>query len=397
MTVSKRFSSNPVSLNPANVPLALYIHVPWCVKKCPYCDFNSYTLNGQAEFAAYADALLQDLDSQLTLVQGRVITSIFIGGGTPSLMPISAYARLFDGIAKRLTLSADCEITLEANPATVEHAPFGQYLDLGINRLSLGVQSFAPDKLQALGRIHSRAQAVDAVKAAQDAGFSRLNIDLMHGLPSQTLADALADLQQAFDLQVPHISWYQLTIEPNTVFYRAPPTLPDEDALDAIGEQGTAALQAHGFTQYEVSAWAQTSDQQCRHNLNYWQFGDYLAIGAGAHAKITRPDGVFRFSKTRLPKDYLTAHGTHGKVGWQRIDEDALAFEFMLNALRLKDGVPRAFWQTRTGLALDTIAPTLSRLGAQGLMADDAARIRCTETGFLFLNRVLDEFLPPTA
>lgn len=395
--MSKRFSSNPVSLIPANVPLALYIHVPWCVKKCPYCDFNSHTLNGQAEFAAYADALLQDLDSQLALVQGRVITSIFIGGGTPSLMPISAYARLFDGIAKRLTLSADCEITLEANPATVEHAPFGQYLDLGINRLSLGVQSFAPDKLQALGRIHSRAQAVDAVKAAQDAGFSRLNIDLMHGLPSQTLADALADLQQAFDLQVPHISWYQLTIEPNTVFYRAPPTLPDEDALDAIGEQGTAALQAHGFTQYEVSAWAQTSDQQCRHNLNYWQFGDYLAIGAGAHAKITRPDGVFRFSKTRLPKDYLTAHGTHGKVGWQRIDEDALAFEFMLNALRLKDGVPRAFWQTRTGLALDTIAPTLSRLGAQGLMADDAARIRCTETGFLFLNRVLDEFLPPTA
>lgn len=219
----------------------------------------------------------------------------------------------------------------------------------------------------------------------------------MHGLPQQTLADALADLQQAFDLRVPHISWYQLTIEPNTVFYRTPPTLPDDDALDEIGEQGTAALQTHGFTQYEVSAWAQTSDQQCRHNLNYWQFGDYLAIGAGAHAKITTPDGIFRFSKTRLPKDYLTPHGTQGKVGWQRIDENALAFEFMLNALRLKNGVPRDLWQARTGLAFDTIAPTLARLIAQGLMADDRARIRCTDTGFLFLNRVLGEFLPETA
>ncbi|STY94994.1 radical SAM family heme chaperone HemW [Moraxella atlantae] len=388
---------NPVVLQSANVPLALYIHVPWCVKKCPYCDFNSHTLNGQADFAAYADALLQDLDSQLPWVQGRVVSSIFIGGGTPSLMPIAAYARLFDGIAKRLRLSDDCEITLEANPATVEHAPFAEYLNLGINRLSLGVQSFASDKLQALGRIHSRVQAIAAVKAAQDAGFSRLNIDLMHGLPQQTLADALADLQQAFDLRVPHISWYQLTIEPNTVFYRTPPTLPDDDALDEIGEQGAVLLQAHGLMQYEVSAWAQTSDQQCRHNLNYWQFGDYLAIGAGAHAKITTPDGIFRFSKTRLPKDYLTPHGTQGKVGWQRIDENALAFEFMLNALRLKNGVPRDLWQARTGLAFDTIAPTLARLIAQGLMADDRARIRCTDTGFLFLNRVLGEFLPETA
>lgn len=373
------------------IPLALYIHIPWCVKKCPYCDFNSHERQGDIDFAAYVEALLADLDRQVGHVAGRQIGSIFIGGGTPSLLPVAHYQTLFDGIRMRLALAADCEITMEANPATVEHAPFADYLQVGINRLSLGVQSFAPDKLANLGRIHSPAQAISAIGQAHAAGFSRLNVDLMHGLPNQSLDEALADLQQAIALGVQHISWYQLTIEPNTVFYRNTPVLPDDEVLVDIFEQGSALLQANGFYQYEVSAWTKlTRPQPSRHNVNYWQFGDYLAIGAGAHGKVTTREGIFRFSKSRLPRDYM---GSQKAIGWQAILAQDLPFEFMMNALRLKAGVPESYWQARTGLDTSVIAPTLDHLAQRGLVEVVDGQIRCTHTGFLFLNQVLQAFL----
>ena len=373
------------------IPLALYIHIPWCVKKCPYCDFNSHESQGEIDFSGYVDALLADLDSQLGDVQGREIGSIFIGGGTPSLLPIAQYRTLFEGIRSRLPLAKDCEITMEANPATVEHAPFVDYLRVGINRLSLGVQSFHSDKLAKLGRIHNPTQAISAITQAQQAGFQRLNVDLMHGLPNQSLDEALADLQQAIDLGARHISWYQLTIEPNTVFYRNTPILPDDEVLVDIFEQGSQLLRDNGFIQYEVSAWTKADQPQpSRHNVNYWQFGDYLAIGAGAHGKVTTHEGVFRFSKSRLPRDYVT---NQKAIGWQVVADDDMPFEFMMNGLRLKDGVPRAYWHERTGLDWSVVEPTLQDLQNRGLLELTDERIRCSETGFLFLNQVLQAFL----
>ena len=373
------------------IPLALYIHIPWCVKKCPYCDFNSHESQGEIDFSGYVDALLADLDSQLGDVQGREIGSVFIGGGTPSLLPIAQYRTLFEGIRSRLPLAKDCEITMEANPATVEHAPFEDYLQVGINRLSLGVQSFHSDKLAKLGRIHNPMQAISAITQAQQAGFQRLNVDLMHGLPNQSLNEALADLQQAIDLGARHISWYQLTIEPNTVFYRNTPILPDDEVLVDIFEQGSQLLRDNGFIQYEVSAWTKADQPQpIRHNVNYWQFGDYLAIGAGAHGKVTTHEGVFRFSKSRLPRDYVT---NQKAIGWQVVADDDMPFEFMMNGLRLKDGVPRAYWHERTGLDWSVVEPTLQDLQNRGLLELTDERIRCSENGFLFLNQVLQAFL----
>lgn len=378
-------------LTPDSIPLSLYIHIPWCIKKCPYCDFNSHESRSGIDFAGYVAALLSDLDSQLGYVQGRTITSIFIGGGTPSLLPIAQYHQLFDGIKSRLTLSQHCEITMEANPATVEHAPFAEYLAVGINRLSLGVQSFQTDKLAALGRIHSPQQAIIALQQAKKAGFKKLNVDLMHGLPQQSLSDALSDLQQAIELGVAHISWYQLTIEPNTVFYRHTPVLPDDEVLTDIFEQGSELLQRSGFEQYEVSAWSKQADfQPSQHNLNYWQFGDYLAIGAGAHGKVTLADGVYRFSKSRAPKDYLA---NQSAIGWQKIPAADLPFEFMMNALRLKKGVPTRLWTERTGLTWQTISPTVLALQQQGLLDLTGEYVRCSEQGFLFLNQVLQQFI----
>ena len=381
-------------LNPTAMPLSLYIHIPWCVKKCPYCDFNSHESRTQIDFAGYVDALLSDLSTQLAWVQGRQIQSIFIGGGTPSLLPIAQYAVLFDGIRQQLRLDHHCEITMEANPATIEHAPFADYLAVGINRLSLGVQSFAPDKLAALGRIHNPQQAITAIQNAQAAGFGKLNVDLMHGLPTQSVAEALADLQQAMDLGVAHLSWYQLTIEPNTVFYRNTPVLPDDEVLSDIFEQGAKLLQQNGFVQYEVSAWSKQGDfQPSQHNLNYWQFGDYLAIGAGAHGKVTTADGIYRFSKSRLPKDYLI---NQSPIGWQAISNDDLPFEFMMNALRLKEGVPKDDWHERTGQDWAVIEPTLQALQQRGLIDLSGKTIKCSEQGFLFLNHVLQQFLAET-
>lgn len=410
-----------------DIPLALYIHIPWCVRKCPYCDFNSHELAKLTDFAQYVDALLADAASQVPFLQGRVIASVFIGGGTPSLLPIAQYERLFDGLKRLFRFASNVEVTMEANPATIEHAPFAQYLDVGINRLSIGVQTFNSQQLTELGRIHSGEQALQAIKAAKQAGFSRLNVDLMHGLPKQSLKDAMLDIDMALDAGATHLSWYQLTIEPNTVFYRTQPQLPDEQILAAIEEQGRGKLEAAGFINYEVSAWRSTGDKPCHHNLHYWQFADYLAIGAGAHGKVTLdqhqlstqfpeqlpaqlpepqlpakidavtamdlPSGIYRFSKSRLPKDYLTFTNHPKMVGWQAIPENELIGEFMLDALRLTDGVAMDMFSKRTGLPTSRIAKKLEQLIKKGLLCDDNQRIKTTPLGKRFLNQVIQEFI----
>jgi putative oxygen-independent coproporphyrinogen III oxidase len=357
-------------LNPALVPLSLYIHMPWCVRKCPYCDFNSHAVpDGKLSLdleQEYLQALVADFKTQIDFAQGREIHSVFIGGGTPSLISAKGYQWLFAQLKALLAFEEDCEITLEANPGTVEHDPFAGYLEAGINRLSIGVQSFNADHLKKLGRIHSDDDAVSAIQHAKEAGFARVNVDLMHGLPEQTLEQAMLDLKLAVESGATHVSWYQLTIEPNTVFFRTQPVLPVDDVLEDIQEQGEAYLTAQGFVNYEVSAWRK--EKPSAHNLNYWQFGDYLAIGAGAHGKVTQPDGVYRFQKTRLPKDYL-------------------------NALRLNDGVDASLYAERTGLDLAELNEKLIPLRQRQLMLNDLSRISCTEQGHVFLNSVLEELL----
>ncbi|TCB25931.1 radical SAM family heme chaperone HemW [Acinetobacter sp. ANC 4633] len=380
--------------NPQNIPLSLYIHMPWCVRKCPYCDFNSHAVpDGKLSLdleQEYLQALVADFDTQIEWAQGREIQSVFIGGGTPSLISAAGYQWLFSELKQRLNFSADCEITLEANPGTLEHQPFVDYLQAGINRLSIGVQSFDNEHLQRLGRIHSGDNAQKAIQQARQAGFERVNVDLMHGLPQQALEQALQDLRLAVECGATHVSWYQLTIEPNTVFFRTQPLLPDEDVLLEIQQQGEAYLKAQGFINYEVSAWRK--ELPSRHNLNYWQFGDYLAIGAGAHGKVTQPDGIYRFQKSRLPKDYL-AKVPAPALQWQRIDDEDLPFEFMMNALRLNEGVPSEFYQQRTGLPFSSVAVSVDNLQQQQLLIEDVERLACTEKGHLFLNSVLEEFL----
>lgn len=377
----------------ASPPLSLYIHVPWCVRKCPYCDFNSHEAGAALPEQDYVQALLADLRQDIGMAQGRRIESVFIGGGTPSLFSPQAYEALFAGLRRELVFADDVEITLEANPGTVEQEKFRAYRALGINRLSIGVQSFAPEKLKTLGRIHGRDEALRAAEAARHAGFDNFNLDLMHGLPGQSVEEALADLRQAIALGPTHLSWYQLTIEPNTVFYRDPPALPEDETLWAIQEAGQALLAGAGYRQYEVSAYAQ-SGRECRHNRNYWEFGDYLALGAGAHGKITRPEGVWRYAKTRLPRDYLAAR-LSGRFSASQgtVAHDELVFEFMLNALRLREGVPTVLFMQRTGIPLELIAPTLEELRAQGLLVADENRLACTATGFNYLNTVLQRFL----
>ncbi|UNU73416.1 radical SAM family heme chaperone HemW [Moraxella nasovis] len=379
-------------LDSAVIPLALYIHIPWCVKKCPYCDFNSHALTDRTPFSEYVDALLLDARSQIHLAQDRPISSVFIGGGTPSLLPIHEFMRLFHGLREMFSFQADCEITLEANPATLEHAPFADYLEVGINRLSIGVQSFNDKALNALGRIHNSHDAINAIKSARAAGFIRVNADLMHGLPHQTPKLAYRDLSLAIDSGATHISWYQLTIEPNTAFFRSPPDLPDEDTLEAIEMTGKKLLLDHGFYNYEVSAWG-GKDGMCRHNINYWQFGDYLAIGAGAHGKVTlSDDGIYRFYKSRLPKDYLS-FDTHPKmVKFTQILDDELIGEFMMNALRLRQGVSIDTFRQRTGLGLDCVATTIASLQNQGLLINSPDIIAPTELGFRYVNHLVGEF-----
>lgn len=382
-------------LVPQSIPLSLYIHMPWCVRKCPYCDFNSHTVPGGQQLSLelekeYLHALVEDFKTQINFAQDREITSVFIGGGTPSLISAEGYQWLFAQLKQHLNFSNNCEITLEANPGTLEHEPFEAYLKAGINRLSIGVQTFNTAHLTKLGRIHSADNAVNAIQQAKKAGFKRVNVDLMHGLPEQTLEQALYDLKMAVDHGATHISWYQLTIEPNTVFFRTQPILPSENILSDIQEEGEKYLIESGFTNYEVSAWRK--EKPSLHNLNYWQFGDYLAIGAGAHGKVTQEDGVYRFQKTRLPKDYLEKTPAP-MINFEKVVSDDLPFEFMMNALRLKEGVPADYYKQRTGLELTTANDSLQQLYNQGLLSKESERIVCTDRGYRFLNAVLEEFL----
>ncbi len=465
-------------------PLALYIHFPWCVRKCPYCDFNSHAVRGEIPEEQYIDALLADLESDLPRVWGRPVRSVFLGGGTPSLFSPAAIERLLAGVRARVVLLPEAEITLEANPGTVaapahpaptthmdvqvsreagsrERPAFAHpcaaeterlrgYRAAGVNRLSIGIQSFQPEQLQKLGRIHGRDEALAAAQAARTAGFDNFNLDLMFGLPQQTLAEALADLRTALALNPAHLSLYQLTLEPNTLFHAQPPELPDDDALAAMQEALQAELSDAGFVQYEVSAYARAGQepkcreahgsaraaagqeptyrdahgcasvagatdaqnplrqqqrldgraraaagQRCRHNLNYWQFGDYLGIGAGAHAKITASDNITRLWKVKQPRDYLAAAGTPGVLGGeQQLATQDVAFEFMLNALRLTEGVTTDLFTERTGLPLAAIEVALAQAQQRGLLAPGGARLHPTALGRRFLNDLIALFLP---
>ncbi|ATV45442.1 radical SAM family heme chaperone HemW [Pectobacterium sp. CHL-2024] len=371
-------------------PLSLYIHIPWCVQKCPYCDFNSHALKGDVPHQEYVDHLLADLDADLPLASGRELHSIFIGGGTPSLLSAEAMQALLDGVRARIPLTPDAEITMEANPGTVEADRFSGYQRAGINRISIGVQSFDPQKLTRLGRIHGPDEAKRAAHLATGLGLRSFNLDLMHGLPDQSLDEALDDLRQAIALNPPHLSWYQLTIEPNTLFSSRPPTLPDDDALWDIYEQGHALLSAAGYQQYETSAYAKPG-YQCQHNLNYWRFGDYLGIGCGAHGKLTFSDGrILRTVKVRHPRGYM--QGTYLDKQHDVANDDR-PFEFFMNRFRLLEAAPRADFTAYTGLEEHGIRPQLDQALAQGYLTETATHWQITEHGKLFLNSLLELFL----
>ncbi|EZH76699.1 oxidase [Ectopseudomonas composti] len=373
-------------------PLALYIHIPWCVRKCPYCDFNSHAAGPMLPEEEYVDALLADLDIDLQHAHSRPLTSIFFGGGTPSLFSDRALGRLLEGVERRIAFAPDIEITLEANPGTFEQAKFKGYRSLGINRLSIGVQSFQEAKLKALGRIHNGDEAIRAADMARAAGFDNFNLDLMHGLPEQSIEDALFDLRTAIAQAPTHLSWYQLTMEPNTVFWSQPPELPEDDLLWDIQEAGQALLAAEGYAQYEVSAYAQPG-KQARHNLNYWTFGDFLGIGAGAHAKLSTPDGrILRTWKTRLPKDYLDPAKAF-QAGERLLQADELPFEFLMNVLRLSEGAPAELFSHRTGLPLQQLEQARREAERLGLLQADDTRLVATAKGQLFLNDLLQQFL----
>jgi len=369
-------------------PLALYVHIPWCAKKCPYCDFNSHATSGALPEKEYIAAVLADLDAELEFVAGRMIGSVFVGGGTPSLLSVDALAGLLAGIDQRLGLATDTEITLEANPGSSDAGKFSGFRAAGVTRLSVGVQSFDDACLRALGRIHDAAAARAALEAARKVGFSRLNIDLMHGLPGQSPEAAIRDLEQALGHGSSHISWYQLTIEPNTAFFSSPPVLPDEDTLAEIQAGGHELLQREGYLQYEVSAYARPG-HACRHNLNYWQFGDYIGIGAGAHGKLTLSDGrVLRTSKSRVPRDYMGGEPRRARAV-RTVSPDEIGLEFLMNALRLREGVPAALYEARTGLSRAGIASICAALREEGLLLPDPERLCATPMGYRYLDAVL--------
>lgn len=377
-------------------PLSLYIHVPWCVKKCPYCDFNSHTAADTLPEQAYIDALIRDVEQALPSIWGRSIQTIFIGGGTPSLFSAQAYEQLFSSLRALLNIAPYAEITLEANPGTVEQQRFAEYRSIGINRLSIGIQSFNNTALKALGRIHDSKQATKAVESAYLAGFDNINLDLMFGLPQQTAETARQDIDTAIALAPQHLSYYQLTIEPNTLFYQQPPTLPDDDPIIDWQLDNQYRLAQAGYQQYEVSAYAK-DEQQCRHNLNYWQFGDYLGIGAGAHSKITdaSQQSITRTSKQKQPQAYLDTAGTEQNFLTQEvITLQDIGFEFMLNALRLTDGFATPLFQQQTGLPLSHIDTVLQQAEQQGLISWDIHRIKPTDKGQRYLNSLIELFLP---
>ena len=381
-------------------PLALYVHIPWCVRKCPYCDFNSHAALGSSHERAgslpeadYVAALISDLEGLLPSVWGRRVSSIFIGGGTPSLFSAQAIDRLLADVRARILVEPDAEITLEANPGTVEAQRFRGYRDAGVNRVSLGIQSFDDAMLKALGRIHGGDEARRAIEVAQ-ASFDNLNLDLMYGLPGQTLGMARADIEEGARFGTPHLSAYQLTIEPNTVFFSHPPALPAHDAAADMQAMVEETLAAAGFGHYETSAFARPG-HRCRHNLNYWMFGDYLGIGAGAHGKVSFPDRVVRHERIKQPREYMAAAGQGQSISAERsVRAGELPFEFILNALRLVEGFPVELFGNRTGQPIAVIERRLADAEAKGLLERDWQHIRPTRQGRLFLNELLEEFLP---
>ena len=371
-------------------PLSLYIHIPWCVQKCPYCDFNSHALKGEVPHDDYVAHLLADLDADLPLVGDRSVGTIFIGGGTPSLLSSEAMQNLLDGVRARLPLDADAEITMEANPGTVEADRFSAYQRAGVNRISIGVQSFDALKLERLGRIHGPEEARRAAHLATGLNLRSFNLDLMHGLPDQTLEEALDDLRQAIALNPPHLSWYQLTIEPNTLYASRPPKLPDDDALWDIFEQGDKLLTAAGYQQYETSAYAKPG-YQCQHNLNYWRFGDYLGIGCGAHGKLTQPDGqILRTVKTKHPRGYMQGRYMDKQ---HQVETDDLPFEFFMNRFRLLEAAPREELGFYTGLDESVIRAQLDEAIAKEYLVETDTHWQITRKGKLFLNSLLELFL----
>ena len=379
----------------SRLPLSLYLHLPWCVRKCPYCDFNSHSSGGDAPTSRYVDALLIDLEREAQRAAGRTVETVFLGGGTPSLFPPAEIGRLLDGAARCLGIAEDAEVTMEVNPGTVECGSPAGYRAAGVNRLSVGAQSFDDACLQEIGRIHSSDDIRRSIDEAVAAGFDNINIDLMYALPRQTIEMALADIEAALQLEPTHISRYQLTLEPNTVFHARPPAgLPDEELAWDMQDAGGDLLRNAGFRQYEVSAWARDG-RECRHNLNYWQFGDYLAAGAGAHGKVTDRDGVLRYRKVANPLQYMQAmeagqHGAEAEVP----DEAGVLFEFMLNALRLVDGFSEAQFEARTGLSATRLAEEARAALARGLIERSReGQWRPTDLGRRFLNDLQAEFL----
>ncbi len=381
--------------------LSLYIHIPWCVQKCPYCDFNSHALKSGIPEQAYIDALLEDLDQDLLRYQRcapadhgqpRKLHSIFIGGGTPSLISPGEIKRLLDGVQTRLAFQPDIEITMEANPGTIEAERFAQYRQAGVTRISIGVQSFDDEKLTQLGRIHGSEEATRAARLAHQIGLKSFNLDLMHGLPGQTLSQAMADLDQAIALDPPHLSWYQLTIEPNTLFYSQPPRLPDDDLLWDIFEQGHQKLTQAGYIQYEISGYSKP-EFQCQHNLNYWRFGDYLGIGCGAHGKISFADGrIIRTTKVKHPKGYLNLLKPYLDHETEVSAKDR-PFEFFMNRFRLIEQCPKQDFPDTTGLPIATVQPTIDWAQRQGFLDETEQHWQITERGKLFLNDLLAEFM----
>jgi len=369
-------------------PLTLYLHLPWCVRKCPYCDFNSHERPGELPEAAYVAALVADLESLLPSIWGRRVVSVFLGGGTPSLFAPESIDALLSAVRARVTLEPGAEVTMEANPGTAEAGRFRGYRAAGVNRLSLGIQSFDDAKLRALGRIHSADEARRAIEMAQ-AAFDNINLDLMYGLPGQTREEARADIREAARWGTAHVSAYQLTIEPNTAFYRKPPALPAHDEAADMQAAAEETLAEAGFEHYETSAFARPG-RRCRHNLNYWEFGDYAGLGAGAHGKLSHADRVMRHERPKPPRDYLAQAGTLREVP---VAPRELPFEFMLNALRLVEGVPAEMFEQRTGLPRAAVGRKLAAAEAEGLLEADPARIRPTQRGRLFLNELLQRFL----
>ncbi|MCG6387334.1 radical SAM family heme chaperone HemW [Vibrio fluvialis] len=380
--------------------LSLYVHIPWCVQKCPYCDFNSHAFKADIPEEEYIDALLEDLDTDIERYQlagdPRLLHSIFIGGGTPSLISADGIGRLLRGIEARIAFKSDIEITMEANPGTIEAERFAGYRHVGVTRISIGVQSFEPEKLTRLGRIHGRDEAVNAAKLAHQIGLNSFNLDLMHGLPDQTLDQALADLDRAMELTPPHLSWYQLTIEPNTMFYFKRPTLRDDDALWDIFDLGHQKLTEAGYVQYEISGYSKPG-YQCQHNLNYWRFGDYLGIGCGSHGKLSFADGrIVRTTKVKHPRGYLAAYQNLAKPyldSEQLVEDVDRPFEFFMNRFRLIEPCPKADFSATTGLPISVIQPTLDWAIEQGYLSENDTHWQITEKGKLFLNDLLAAFM----